>query len=69
MAEAEVAAEVEVAAEEVAEEGTPLQEDRPQATQPEEEETIDSSDNPQTYSLGIAPKRRSFSRNGSSTTI
>ena len=52
---------------EEAEGGTLLQEDHPQVIQPVEE-TIDSLDNPQTYSWEIAPRRRSSSHNGNYTT-
>ena len=50
----------------VEEEIPPQQEDRPQATP--EEGITDFSDNPRTYSPGTAPRRRSSSHNGSSTT-
>ena len=74
MEEGEAVAEEAVAEEAVAEvvvaeeEGIPPQEDHPWVTQQAEEETIDSSDNPRTYLQEIAPKRRSFSHNGNSTT-
>ena len=45
----------------------PLQEGPPQGTPGEE--TTDSLDNPQTYSLGTARRRKSSSHNGNSTTI
>ena len=45
----------------------PLQEDRPRDIL--EEENIDSLDNRQTYSPGIAQRRKSSSRNGNSTII
>ena len=60
----EVAVEVVVAAEE---ETLLLQEDRPQETP--QEGTTDFSDNPRTYSLGTAQRRKSSSHNGNSTTI
>ena len=49
-----------------AEEVLPSQEDRPQVTP--EEGITDSLDNPPTYSLGIARRQKSSSRNGNSTT-
>ena len=60
--EAAATEEVAVAAEEI----LLLQEDHPQLTP--EEGITDFLDNLQTYSLGIARRRRSSSRSGNSTT-